>query len=169
MARHRRMVAPIVSTKHYVQLENAQLAIGAVRSSNLVDAVALQAVNDPDEVQEGSLVKAVFIEHWVKSFAGAGEDAKFQLVVEKVPAGQASITFAQMNNLMAYPNKKNVLFFSQGVIGDLTTQAIPVVRNWFLIPKGKQRMGISDKIVETLSATSGVLQNCGFSTYKEYK
>ncbi len=74
-----------------------------------------------------------------------------------------------MNNLMVYPNKKNILFYSQGVIGDLTTQSIPVVRNWFLIPKGKQRMGLGDKIVETLTATAAVIQNCGFSTYKEYK
>ncbi len=163
------MVAPIISTKHYVQLEYAQLSTGQIRSSDLVDAVALSAVNLSEEVAEGSVVKAVFIEHWIKSFAPAGTDTKFQMVVEKVPAGQTSATFAEMNNMHTYLNKKNVLFFSQGVIGDLSTQAIPVVRNWFLIPKGKQRMGLGDKIVETLSATAEVIQNCGFSTYKEYR
>jgi len=167
--RHRRMVAPINSIKHYVQLENAQIASGAVRQSVLVDAVGQNLVAAVEDVVEGSLVKAIFIEHWVKSFAAAGEDTKFQLVIEKVPAGQTPVTFTQMNNLMTYPNKKNVFFYSQGVIGDLTTQSIPVVRNWFLIPKGKQRMGLGDKIVETVSATAAVIQNCGFSTYKEYK
>ncbi len=161
------MVAPINSIKHYVNLENSQVASGAVRTTNVVDAVA--TTSSAEDVVEGSIVKAVYFEHWIKSFAGAGEDTKFQYVIEKVPSGQSSVTFAQMNTLDSYPNKKNVLFFSQGVIGDLTTQAIPVVRQWFLIPKGKQRMGFGDKIVSTLSATAAVIQNCGFSTYKEYK
>ncbi len=167
--RHRRMVAPINAIKHYVQVENNQIATGAVRAFEIVSGVAQNAVAATDDVVEGSIVKAVFIEWWVKSFAGAGEDTKFQLVVEKVPTSSASATFAEMNNLMPYANKKNILFFSQGVIGDLTTQSIPVVRNWFLIPKGKQRFGLGDRLVATLSATGATIQNCGFGTYKEYK
>ncbi len=165
--RHRRMLAPINSVKHYVQNENAQVASGAVRVMPVATAVAQEAITAPDEVTEGSIVKNVYIEHWVKSFANAGEDTKFQFILEKVVSGQASATFAQMNNLSAYPNKKNILFFSQGVIGDLTTQAIPVVRNWFKNPKA--RMGLGDVLVATLSATAAVIQNCGFMTYKEYK
>ncbi len=161
------MVAPINSIKHYVQLESAATAAAAIRTSPLV--IAVSVIANPEDVVEGAIVKAVFIEHWTKSNAAAGLNAKFQLIVEKVPAGQAFVTFVQSNNLASYPNKKNILFFSQGVIGDLTTQAIPIVRNWFLIPKGKQRMGLGDKFVETLAVTTGVIQNCGFSTYKEYK
>ena len=167
MPRHRRMVAPINSIKHYVNIENNQIASGAVLATNVVDAVA--TTSSAEDVVEGSIVKAIFFERWIKSQAAAGEDTKFQYLIEKVPSNQSSVTFAQMNTLDSYPNKKNVLFYSQGVIGDLTTQSIPVVRNWFLIPKGKQRMGFGDKITSTLSATSAVLQNCGFSTYKEYK
>ncbi len=164
------MVAPINSTKHYVQLENTTLASGSARQSILVNAVAVPTVSASGvDVTEGSTVKAIFIEHWVKSNASAGTDTKFQLAVEKVPSNQTPITFTQMNNLNTYSNKKNILFYSQGVIGDLTTQAIPVVRNWFLVPKGKQRQGLGDRIVETLTATAAVIQNCGFSTYKEYK
>ncbi len=161
------MVAPINSIKHYVNIENNQIATGAIIATDVVDAVATTSA--AGDVVEGSIVKAIFFEHWIKSFAAAGEDVKFQYVIEKVPANQASVTFAQMNTLDSYPNKKNVLFYSQGVIGDLTTNSIPVVRQWFLIPKGKQRMGFGDKITSTLSATSAVIQNCGFSTYKEYK
>ncbi len=167
--RHRKMVAPIVAIKHYVQAENAQVASGAIRAIDLVSGVGQAAVAATDDVVEGSIVKAVFLEHWVKSFAGAGEDAKFQFCLEKVNISVPSVTFTEMNNLMAYANKKNILFYSQGVIGDLTTQAIPIVRQWFLIPKGKQRFGLGDRLVATLSATSATIQNCGFSTYKEYK
>ncbi len=167
--RHRGMLAPINSIKHYVQVENAQIASGVNRSVNLVDAVGQSAVSSTEDVVEGSLVKAIFIEQWIKSFAAAGEDTKFQFLIEKVPAGQTPVTFTQLNNMMTYPNKKNVLFFSQGVIGDLTTQSIPIIRNWVKIPKGKQRMGLGDKISIAISATAAVIQSCGFSVYKEYK
>ncbi len=161
------MLAPINSIKHYVQIENAQIATGNIRASEIVDAVA--TTSDAQDVVEGSIVKAIYFEHWVKSFAGAGEDVKFQYAIEKVPANQASVTFTQMNTMDSYPNKKNVLYFSQGVLGDNTSASLPIVRNWFLIPKGKQRMGFGDKVVSTLSATAATIQNCGFSTYKEYK
>ncbi len=161
------MLAPINSIKHYVQTENNQVATGVRKTIPLVVAVAQSAVTNAQDVVEGSIVKNVYIEHWVKSFAAAGEDVKFQFVIEKVVSGQDPITFTQMNSLMGYPNKKNVLFMSQGVIGDLTTQSIPVVRNWFKNPK--PRMGLGDQIVASLSATAAVIQNCGFSTYKEYK
>ncbi len=167
---HRRIRVPINTIKHYVQQENAQIATGNQRSIDVVDAVSQATAGaNPQDVLEGSLVKAVFIESWVKSFAGAGEDVKFQFILEKVPANQTAATFTQMNNLASYPNKKNVLYFSQGVLGDSTTASIPVVRNWFKIPKGKQRMGLADRIVIAISATAATIQNCGFTTYKEWK
>ncbi len=163
------MLAPLITIKHYINIENAQIAAAAIRTVELVQAVAQTAVTNTTDVVEGSLVKTVFIEHWIKSFAAAGEDAKFQVVIEKVPAGATPITFTQMNNLMSYPNKKNVLFVSQGVVGDLSTQSIPVVRQWFMIPRGKQRFGLDDRFVLTISATSATLQTCGLAVFKEWK
>ncbi len=159
----------INSIKHYVNTENSSITAASARTIEIVDAVGQASVVDTSDVVEGSIVKAVFLEYWVRSTATAGNDAKFQFCLEKVVSGQSSITFAGMNNLMAYLNKKNVLFFSQGVIGDLTTQSIPVVRQWFKIPKGKQRFGLGDNLVVTISATGFALDSCGFSTYKEYK
>ena len=135
----------------------------------IIQAVAQSAVINAQDVVEGSRISAVFLEHWVKSFAATGEDMKFQLAVEKVPAGATAVTFAQLNALMGYPNKKNILYFTQGVIGDLTTQAVPIIRQWFKIPKSKQRFGLGDVLMMTLSSTSAALQNCGFATYKEQK
>ncbi len=163
------MKAPINSIKHYVQIENATIASAAVGASELIDAVSQNLVANVSDVVEGSIIKAVFIEIWVKSNADAGADTKFQLIVEKIPQGNIAPTFAQMNNLMTYPNKKNVLLFSQGVIGDGTTQAIPVVRQWFKIPKSKQRFGLGDRFLVTVSATGFEINRCGFATYKEYK
>ncbi len=135
----------------------------------LIQSVGPTAIVNVQDVVEGARVSSIFIEMWVKSFAAAGEDAKFQLCLEKIPAGATSITFAQMNTLQGYPNKKNVLFFTQGVIGDLTTQSVPVMRQWFKIPKSKQRFGLDDVLMLTLSATSATIQNCGFATFKEQK
>ncbi len=162
------MVAPINSVKHYVQIEDSSLTSGAIRATNLVDAVAAPATSTTDEVKQGAVIKAVYLEYWIKSEAAGGTHTKFQMLIEKLVAGQVGVTFAQMNNLMAYPNKKNVFYFTQGVLGDTTTNSQPGFREWMLIPKGKQRFGLGDKLAVTLSATGTAIQNCGFSTYKEY-
>ncbi len=166
--RHR-MLAPIVSIKHYVQQEKTGIASGAKFPVEIVQGVGQSAVTNTSDVVEGSVVKAVFLEFWVKSNASAGTDNKFQLVIEKLQFNAVPISFTQMNNLMSYPNKRNILFFSQGVIGDLTTQSVPIVRQWFKIPKGKQRFALGDELVLSVSATGAELELCGFSTYKEYK
>ncbi len=163
------MLAPLVTIKHMINIENAQVASGTAGSIELIQAVGQSAVSQTTDVVEGSVVKTIYIELWIKSFAGAGEDTKFQLVIEKLPQNANPITFAEMNNLMAYPNKKNILYTSQGVLGDLTTQSIPIVRQWFMIPKGKQRFGLGDELVVSLSATAAVIQRCGLSIYKEWK
>ncbi len=162
------MLAPISSIKHYVNVENADIANGARRVVTVVDAEPAPANTDAQDVAEGSIVKAIFLELWVKSEATSGNNTKFQLVFEKIVAGQNVITFTQMNNLASYPNKKNIFFYSQGVIGDATTQSIPVIRQWFKIPKGKQRMGAGDALSVSISATGAILNSCGFATYKEY-
>ncbi len=169
MARLRRMLAPLITIKHMINIENAQVASGVANPIELVQAVAQADVAQFTDVVEGSLVKTVFLEMWIKSFAAAGEDTKFQLVLEKVPQNANPITFTQMNNLMTYPNKKNILYTSQGVIGDLTTQSIPIVRQWFMIPKGKQRFGLGDELIVSVSATAAVIQRCGLCIYKEWK
>ncbi len=167
--RHRRMVAPIVSIKHYVNTEKTTIASGTSLSIQYVQGVVQTAVANFSDVVEGSLVKAVYVELWLKSNATAGNETKFQLVVEKVIGNQEPISFAQMNNLMTYPNKKNVFFVSQGVLGDLTTQSIPIVRNWFKIPKGKQRFGLDDEFFVTVSSTNATVDVCGIAVFKEYK
>jgi len=163
------MLAPLVTIKHYVNIEEATIVGNTARTIELVQAVSQNVVANFADVVEGSLVKTVFLELWLKSNATVELDTKFQLVVEKVPAGATPITFTQMNNLMTYPNKKNVLFVSQGVMGDKRTQSIPVVRQWFMIPKGKQRFGLDDRFIATISATDFGIQSCGIAIFKEWK
>ncbi len=164
-----RKAAPYITIKHYVNIENNSVASGAVRNLQIIQGVGQTAVVNSGDVVEGSLVKAAYLELWFKSNSAAGTENKFQFVIEKVPANQDPITFAQMNNLMSYPNKKNVFFVSQGVTGDLTTNSIPVFRDWLMIPKGKQRFGLDDELFMSISATGAAADTCGVSTFKEVK
>ena len=165
------MLAPIQSIKHYVQFASATITEGTVGLRELVEAVSVAAVGAAtDEVEEGSVVKAVFVELWLSANGTSGQTSQFTLIVEKIPAGQDSATFTQMNNLGAYPNKKNILYTTHGILGSAVNgPTVPLIRNWVLIPKGKQRMGLGDVLAMTIAAGAEPMQNCGFTTYKEYK
>ncbi len=163
------MVATINSIKHYVQFTNTALASGAATGKTLANAVVAPAVGTSAEVREGSVIKAIYIEFWLNSEAATGAESQFTLIIEKRPSNSPSLGFTDTQNLMAYVNKKNILYVTQGIIGATIdgNGAVPVVRQFFLIPKGKQRMGSDDKIVVTIGAV-GAMRVCGFTTYKEY-
>ncbi len=122
------MVAPINAIKHMVNIENSAVADAARRTIIVVQGVAQNAVSAVQDVVEGAIVKAVYVELWFKGNAVAGTEDKFQFVIEKLVSGSNGITFTEMNNLMTYENKRNILFTSQGVTGDLTTQSVPIHR-----------------------------------------
>ncbi len=152
-----------------VNSESTTISSGAAGAIEIVQAVGQTLVANTGDVVEGSLVKQCHVEIWIKSNAAAGGNAKFQGILEKVPAGATSITFTQMNNLMTYPNKKNILYSTQGILGDLSTQSIPIMRDWYAIPKGKQRFGLDDRLILTISATTADIRRCGLFIFKEWK
>ncbi len=164
------MVAPINTVKHYVHRQNTATVSAGIASIVIVDAVVAPATANSFNVKEGSLVKAIHYELWLISQGATGTFTQFDVIIEKVPSNQDSVTAAQIVNLGAYTNKKNILFSSQGVIGaGVDGQgALPVIRGWLLIPKGKQRMGLSDRIVLSFSPTGQTTNNCGLFTYKEW-
>ncbi len=163
------MLAPIHTIKHYVHKTNTFVATGAIDSQDVVHAVVAPATGAAEDVSEGSIVKAVYIERWILNSGATDTFNTFTLMVEKMPGNGTPITAAQMLNLGAYPNKKNILYTTQGALGASVdgAQGVPVIRAWVLIPKGKQRMGLDDEIVVTLHSV-GSSQICGITTYKEY-
>ncbi len=167
--RHRRMVAPINSVKHYVHQPILSIASGVLASIDVVRSVVAPATSTASQVKEGSNVKAVHLEMWINNQQSTGDDASFTLIVEKAPGNTVDMTVTQSLNLGSYPNKKNVLYVSQGVLAAAVdgAQSVPVIRDWALIPKGKQRMGLDDAIRLHVSAV-GALKICGIFTYKEY-
>jgi len=163
------MVRPMVtSTKHYVQSSLRTITALTSESIVLVEGTRLQDVSGVDDVVQGSSVKAVYIEHWLRTQDTA--PGSFVCAIYKAPAGVAVFStggIAAMNNA---DNKKNVLFMSQGLLNDQDSSALSVYRGWIKIPKGKQRMGLGDRIIlQTFAQTAGLdLTACGFATYKEY-
>ncbi len=169
MAR-RRMLAPIVSKKHYIQLTDTQIASGAILANQLVDAAPAPATTAFFTVVEGSVVKAIYCEYWLLPNGASNDSTQFIGVLEKVPQGAAAVTVAQITSLQSYDNKKNILYTTQGVLNMAVDGqgAIPVSKQWFMIPKGKQRMGLGDRVVFTFFTLGTTMRICGFITYKEY-
>ncbi len=168
--RHRRMLAPINTIKHYVQETKIAVASGAVRNIVIADSVVAPATGNTFDVKEGSIIKAIFFEYWLSAIGTAGSNTQFAMLIEKVPTNTAAVTAAQIVNLASYPNKKNIFFYSQGVLASENDGAtsVPITRSFMLVPKGKQRFGITDRMVVTIFALGTAIDVCGFSTYKEY-
>lgn len=161
------MRAPIVSRKHVVQHTQTNVVSLAVVSNQPILAQAVQDVNANFEVVEGSVIKAVYIERWI---IGKGPSpTSYVMIVEKVPADAAVPTFTQMTTLDSYPNKKNILFTSQGLLPRDDANPIPVLRQWLKIPKGKQRFGLKDELrIVTANIGADDIEFCGLVIYKSY-
>ncbi len=162
----RKMQAPINTIKHYVHTPVAGIASGVANGFNLVNALAKgTARTSPTHVEEGAIIKAVYVEYWVKA-----DNPNFTVnaSLQKQPGGIASPTFAEMANMGSYANKKNVFDFHQGLApsGD---QVLPMFRGWYLLPKGKQRFGLGDILSVKFSFTGSAGDVCGFATFKEYE
>ncbi len=169
MLHRRKMQAPINSVKHYVHKTNALLVSGALASEFVADAVVAPATASAASVKEGSIIKAFHLEVWIGGIEATGVTSQFTFAIEKAPGNTTAITAAQLLNLGSYPNKKNILYSSQGVLGSIVdgTPTIPVFRGWVLVPKGKQRMGLDDSLRWHLTGV-GDLRVCGIATYKEF-
>lgn len=136
-------------------------------TESIINALPIVDVNTPVEVQEGSVIKAVYFELWLE---GSANDSFQVVTITKVPESGTGPTFAQMQALNAYPNKKNILFTHQGLsANDGVGNPMPVLRGWIKIPKSKQRFGLGDNLILTVSNPGPqTVAYCGFATFKEY-
>ncbi len=157
------MRAPVHSKKHYVQITLNTVTSGAAGANLLIQGVETPTLGT--HVSEGAVIKAVFVEMWVR--AGSTSPGSVLVTLVKAPDLQTPL-FADMIALQDYQNKKNVLYHTQGLTNDQDADAIPFVRQWFKIPKGKQRFGLGDSLFLMVSAQAIDAINCGFAVYKEY-
>ncbi len=161
------MRAPIHSQKHMVQWTLTTIGtLGTMVSETFLTAVGPTLNNLPSEVVEGALVKAVFVELWITSDDTAG--SSFVITLEKQPGAGGAMDYAESIALDDYANKKNILYTTMGLVGPNDEVPTPIIRQWFKIPKGKQRMGLTDRLKLNISAITNGINYCGFATYKEY-
>ncbi len=160
------MKAVIHSTKHIVQFPINQIATGVRENLTIIVARENTAANLANEVVEGSVIKAVYVEMWLQNQSNLGH---FVAILEKVQAGLAGASFTDLGNLFAYVNKKNIFNTQEGLTANDAVQGpIPILRQWFKIPKGKQRFGLGDSLVLSISnPSSSSLDRCGVMIYKE--
>ncbi len=161
------MKAPIHSVKHYVQTTLTSVTTGTILNNQLITAVESTVANSANEVVEGAIVKAIYIELWG---IGTTADQFYTFGIYKLGMGAGSPTVADWANLFAWDNKKNLFYTGQGLTGnDGISIPLPIFKGWVKIPKGKQRFGLGDKLQWGISSRGdATITICGFATYKEY-
>ena len=106
------MKAPIHSTKHYVQTTFSTVSTVAKATIVLIDAVNVVDKNAVTEVEEGAVIKAVYVEYWTISSAADGSQV---FTIYKIPNGANSPTYAQLVALGTWDGKSQILHTQQGL------------------------------------------------------
>ncbi len=163
-------MAPINSRKHYVPRGVTAIAAAAILNIPIATAVDVPVNTVNTEVEIGSLVKAVYVEIWVRGDDESAPPANALVTFEKLEGSSASMIFADAALLNIYDNKSNIFYVTEGLVSAGTANsAIPLIRNWIKIPKGFQRMAIGDRLVLNVVALNHDLEVCGIFVYKEYR
>ncbi len=137
----------------------------AIVTQQIVQSVAPENVDIASEVEEGSIVKAVYLEMWA---IGDSVKTSGQMVVFKSEGDTAAPSAANMAALHDWSNKKNILYTTMGLFAEDTSAPRLLFQGWIKIPKGKQRFGLNDKLRLTILSTGGTTNFCGFTLYKSY-
>ncbi len=159
------MKALVHSETRRIQVSLATVAEGVNLATTIVEAVDMGNVDTATEVANGATVKAVYVEMWVRSGEVSPGSALLTLVktVDSQP-----FTFADQTALNDYNNKKNIFYHTQGLTNDGAADAIPFLRGWFKIPKGKQRFGQGDRLILGIAAQALDAHICGHMVFKVY-
>jgi len=159
----------IKSKKHIFQI--SQSTVGQALVGNAVFAVAIEATSTtPFDVEEGAIVKACYVEFWV-SQDSSSVVGSYTIALYKDPGGTNPALTGNMAALHDWSNKKNLFFTAQGLLTPNDGGQVPVLRGWYKIPKGKQRMGLGDRLIVTIrnnNLTAIDINFCGLVVYKEY-
>ncbi len=164
----RQKLAPIQTKKHIIQQPVQTVTTSGTFLIEIAEALANNVSALPSDIDEGSLIKAVYVELWIIS--DAMTTGSTNVVLYKDPGGANPLPFSNAGTaLNQWTNKKNIFNMFQGIVGDQNTNTVPVFRGWYKIPKGKQRFGLGDKLTLAVSALSANIEVCGFMLFKEYQ
>ncbi len=154
----------IHSEKHIVQQTLATAMAAQVVNTNIVSVVQDGDTSLAQNVTVGTDVSAVFVEMWV--LGSSQQPTTITAMIYKTPSDAPVITNTEMATIHTYPNKKNIFYQTQGLVGDANSNPIPIIRQWIKIPKGKSRFGLGDKLRFSLRGITEDTQYCGQFIYK---
>ncbi len=156
----------IQSRKHMVQVALATVGSTTTVVTGLLTAVEGEHTTSAT-VSEGAIVKAVWLEMWL---LGAGTTVgSFTAILYKSPGGSQTVSNTDMAALHDWDNKKNILYTTQGITPETNQFPMNLHKGWIPIPKGKQRMGLNDKLQFAIrNNITDDLNFCGMVIYKEY-
>ncbi len=168
--KHSGLGAIVNSNKHFVPYTIATTASGALRDTVLIDTVAKGAARaNTFDVEEGCKIFGSYIEYWLNGIGSSGNEVQFVIVIVLLKSGALAPTVSNMLNLQSYENKKNVLYTTQGVLGSVNNQSVPLIRDRIKIPKGKQRFGLGDSLHLVMTPVGASIKSCGIAVYKEFE
>ncbi len=163
------MVRPMVhSTKHYVQTSITTVPNDAVLNIIVASSVQVVDKNGVAEVEEGSSIKAVYVEMWAKS-ASDTVSTSGDFIFYKESGADNPPSVAEIAALGTWDNKKNILYTTVGLFNTNLADARLLFKGWIKIPKSKQRMGLGDRLMMSMRPVTQAFNICGFTTYKEYQ
>ncbi len=149
-------------------MSQGTVGFGAV-VNNLIATSIEGASTGPQFINEAATVKACYVELWL-SQDSASVIGSYTVILYKDPGGTNAVTTAQMAALHDYPNKKNILFTAQGLLTPNDGGQVPVLRQWYKIPRGKQRFGLGDRLILAVrnnNVSDIDVNTCGVAIYKE--
>ena len=159
-----RMRPRVHTEKHILNVPIATVIAGA--SAPVEIAIAVAQPSTASEVREGASISAVYIELWIES-DDANNAGSFNISFEKIQNLGNNMTGTQSFNLNTYVNKRNIFYTTQGLSPAQDNNPVPILRQWFKIPKGKQRQALGDKLNLNIATQAQGLQFCGLVIYKE--
>ncbi len=161
---------PVIhSKKHIQQIAQQNVSQGAVVLSTILEAQEGPSTT-PSQVIEGATVKSCYVEYWVQNDSTSAIGS-FTVILYKNPGNGQTANATDLAALHDWENKKNIFFTSQALAPSSDSMMIPVMRGWYKIPKGKQRMGLKDKIqiaIRNNNASAVDIEFCGLAIFKEY-
>ncbi len=160
---------PIIHSKKHIQ-QTSQSTVAQAVVGHITIATAIEGSSTtPDQIEEGASVRACYVELWL-GLDSATVTGSYTVILYKDPGGLHAATTTNMAALHDYPNKKNILFTAQGLLGPDDGGMVPVLRQWYKIPKGKQRFGLGDRLLITIRNNNLAaidINFCGVAIFKE--
>ncbi len=160
---------PIIQSKKHIN-QHSQGTVAQAAIDNFIIATAIEGPSTaPVNIAEGAIVKACYVEMWL-AMDSASVVGSYTIALYKDPGGSNPALTGNMAALHDYSNKKNIFFTGQGLLTPNDGGMVPAMRQWYKIPKGKQRFGLGDRLIVTIrnnNATAVDIQFCGLAIYKE--